>query len=282
MTPAKKYPQPPRRTSAWFVIAVRASALLCLVAAGFAARQASADSGRLLVEVANGALQTRGVYDGPAPGASPRSFVNVVRAQWRNNFPEPTAGLEPFANSLLPDFVVPANSPLQGHELTLTLLGAQKWVNPPELPPPGHIPLLQPLAAGETIHVETVNGDVASDALGSLLLSVAVPVRGIDDLLLRYATNRLPSDEIDVLTFQLSARPADPSKPDLIADSGPIFVILAPDGANAAERLYPAAVFLEASVAQPVPEPNSCLLAALSGAALLGLRSAANRPAPQM
>ena len=240
--------------------------LLCFVAASFAQRQASAHSGRrLLVEVANGVLQAQGVNTGPADGApSVRPYVNVIHDHWHNIYPDPATGLSPFANSLLPDIGVPPNGQLQGYDLTLTLLGAQKWVNPPEMPTPGVVPLLQPLGPGETIRIETVNSDVSTDAPGTLLLSVSVPARGIDDLLLNYTTNRLPSNEIDVLTFRLSAKPADPTKPDLIADSGPIFVLLSPDGANSMEKLHHASLFLEAYLAKPIPEPSSCMLAALS------------------
>lgn len=285
MTPRNRHRGRRREVASARLAVARAGALfLILDATGLVQREAAAQTGRrLLVEVANGVLQAQGVNAGAADGApSVRPYVNVIHDHWRNIYPDPTAGLEPYANSLLPDFVVPANSTVQGHELTLTLLGAQKWVDPPEVLPLGHIPLLQPLAAGETIRVETVNGDVSSDAPGSLLLSVSVPARGIDDLLLRYATNRLPSEEIDVLTFRLSARPADPSKSDLIADSGPIFVLLTPDGANSPERWRHAALFLEAHLAQPVPEPHSCLLAGLSLAALMRLRGVESSPGAKM
>lgn len=269
--------------------AARGCALLfCIASLVLIHGQASAHSGRrLLVEVANGALQAQGVNTGAADGApSVRPYVNVIHDHWHNIYPDQATGLEPFANTLLPDFGVPANALVRGHELTLTLLNAQKWVNPPEMPTPGVVPNLQPLAPGETIRVETVNGDVSSDALGTLLLSVSVPAAGIDDILLNYTTNRLPSNEIDVLTFRLSAKPADPSKPDLIADSGPIFVLLSPDGENSTKKLHHASLFLEAYLAKPVPEPNSFILASVSFAALARLsggvgrrmRSAVNSP----
>lgn len=248
--------------------------LLCFNAAGLDQREACAHSGRrLLVGVVNGALQAQGVNTGVADGApSVRPYANVIHDHWHNIYPDPATGLSPFANTLLPDIGVPANPQLRGYDLTLTLLGAQKWVNPPEMPMPGLVPVLQPLGPVETIYIETVNSDVSTDSLGTLLLSVSIPAAGIDDVLLNYTTYRLPANAIDVLTFRLSAKPADPSKPDLIADSAPIHVLLSPDGANSAMKMHHAALFLENYLANPVPEPSGFILAALSLGAVARFR----------
>jgi hypothetical protein len=248
--------------------------LLCFAAAAFDQPQACAHSGRrLLVEVADGVLQAQGVNTGAADGApSVRPYVNAIHDHWHNIYPDPATGLSPFANSLLPDVGVPPNGQLQGYDLTLTLLSAQKWANPPEMPSPGVVPVLQPLDPGETIRIETVNSDVSSDTLGTLLLSVSLPATGVDDILLNYTTNRLPANQIDVLTFRLSAKPADPSRPDLISDSGPIFMLLSPDGAHSIEKLHHASLFLETCLAHSVPEPSPFLLAALSFVAVIRRR----------
>jgi hypothetical protein len=240
-------------------------------AASLAPRRAAAvDGSRLLVEVAGGVLQARGVSS-PHPSLPPvvRPYLNVIHDHWRNIESDPAIGLPPFAFAQRPDISVPPTPALARYDLTLTLIAAQKWVDPPLLPLPGTTPMLQPLAPGETIWVETVNSDVSSDSLGTLLLSVSTPPTGIDAVLLNYRTNRLPANEIDLLTFRLSARPADPSQPDLVADSDLIYVILAPDSTNGMADLSQAAIFLERRLAGQVPEPGGLLLAVASFGATL-------------
>ena len=253
--------------------------VLWFAAEGLGPREARAHSGRrFLVGVANGALQAQGVNTGAADGSpAVRPYPNVIHDHWHNIYPDPVTGLSPFANSLLPDMGVPASAQLRGYDLTLTLLGAKKWVNPPEMPTPGLIPQLQPLAPGETIYIETVNSDVSTDSPGTLLLSVSVPAGGISDILLNYTTYRVPTNAIDVLTFRLSAKPADPSLPDLIADSAPIHVLLSPDGANSAMKMHHAALFLESYLAHPVPEPSAWALAVAALGGLHRVREARRR-----
>lgn len=235
---------------------------------------------RFLIEVVGGKLQAQGVNTGAPDGAPAiRPYVNSIHAHWSNVTPDPNSGLQPFATSFLPDFEVPIDASfvqLKFHELNLELLGASKWVAPPMMPPEGTVPHLQPLDPNEVIRIETVNTDISTDTLGELLLSVSIPQAGIDDIVLNYNIEGHPTDQIHVLQFQLSAKPADPSLPDLIEDSDPIYILLSPDGSSPMERLHHAALYLEEFLGNNptfIPEPGSFLLTLSAFLALSSTRS---------
>ena len=222
---------------------------------------------RFLIEVVQGKLQAQGVNTGEPDGAPDvRPYPNAIHAHWSNVTPDPSSGLDPFATSFLPDFEVPIDASfvhLKFHEITLELLGASKWVDPPMMPPEGTVPVLEPLDPNEVIRIETVNTDISTDTLGELLLSVSVPQAGIDDIVLNYNIDGHPTNQIHVLEFLLTATPADPSQPDLIEDSDPIYVLLSPDGIDSAERLHHASLYLEEFLgtnAGAVPEPGALVL----------------------
>ncbi|QEG36426.1 hypothetical protein [Bythopirellula goksoeyrii] len=233
-----------------------------------AADNALSHEGRIFsIEVVNGKLQVQGINTGEPDGApTTRPYVNSMHDHWKNStIPE----LGPIANSFLPDYEIQIGTAfviLKDHEVTLELLSASQWVNPPMMPLPGTIPHLRPLDPGEVIRIEA-GTTVTTDSLGTLLLSSSVPQTGIADILVNYSIDGHPTNEIHVLEFRLSASPTDLNQPSMIRDSDPIYVLLSPDGANPMEKLHYASLYLEQYLAT-VPEPNSITLVCLATALL--------------
>ena len=231
----------------------------CLVAFVAIAASADAHSGRrFLVEVVGGKLQAQGVNTGDDDGAPAiRPYVNAIHDHWRN---VDSLGL---ATATLPGFDVSPSTAtaLLGHRLDLELTGVTRWVAPPLAPPPGTVPLLEPLAASQLITVTGPSATVDSDGLGGFTLLEDVPFGGVDDLDLVYQINELPAGEIHVLEFVMSATPLAGGAGS-IAVSDPLHVLLSPDGSTPHERLHHASLYLEAYVAT-VPEPSAVALASI-------------------
>ena len=233
---------------------------------------------KFLVEVVNGKLQVQGVNTGVPDGApASRPYINAIHDHWQNITPPPGSGLEPRATSFLPDYEIQIGTAfvvLREHEVTLDLVRASQWVNPPPMPMLGTVPDLQPLDLGEVIQIEAAN-TITTDTLGTLLLSASVPPSGIEDILVNYSISGHPAAEIHVLEFRMSATPTNPNLPDRIADSNPIFVVLSPDGENPVEKLHHTSLFLAeylAAQSVKVPEPATLAMGASAFTLLAGVR----------
>ncbi|MFK7790535.1 MAG: hypothetical protein AB8C95_13710 [Phycisphaeraceae bacterium] len=174
-----------------------------------------------------------------------------------------------------PGFLVSASlSELQGHSLTLQVVGAQKWVvdrNTILMPDNPMLAsgidardiVLQALSANETIIINSVRepGDFADTAsLDDVLLAALVTdggLAGVDDIELTYDIGVQSTDTIYVIESVLKT-----SAPG-IADSESFYTILSPDGSDMRERLHFPALLLETSLGTPVPEPASIGILAL-------------------
>lgn len=225
------------------------AALFCAVLV--ASHVSNAHSGRrLVVEVVNGKLQTQGLNTGPSDGAPAiRPYLNSIHDHWGN---VDALGI---ATATLPGFDIPPSAALAGQDLELELRSVTKWVSPPPMPSPSVIPNLQPLDPGQLITVDGATDGVDSDGLGSITLFEDVPINGVTDLDLNYGINELPSGEIHVLRFILSATPNGGGAPSL-EPSDPIHILLSPDGVGPLERLHHASLFLEQYVTT-IPEPSA-------------------------
>ena len=214
------------------------------------------DGRRFEVKVIDGQILAHGYNSGPDDGApSPRPYFNAIHGHWENNAsPAVTA-----AAADLPGYDVFAPGLLAGHDLTLTLLGASKWVNPPPMPPTDTVPTFEPLEVEETIFLTFDGSTIDSNGRGSLVLSPNVPGAGLRDIDLSYDIASRPAGLLYVLELQLSS-----SHPGMI-DSETIYTILSPDGADPMERLHHASLFLESFLGAPVPEPASALLCGFAG-----------------
>ena len=223
---------------------------------------------RLLIEVVDGKLQTQGVNTGPDDGAPAiRPYPNAIHDHWRN---VESLGI---ATASLPGFDVSpaAATALQGSGLELRLDAVLRWRSPPMHPDPGHTPRLEPLAAGQVLTIDGPTETLNSENLGALTLLDEVPFGGVADLDLIYGINALPTVEIHVLRFGLTATPIGGRLPT-VAASDPIYVLLSPDGDGPVERLHHASLFLENYLAT-VPEPSTGSLAILAAITLGRVRS---------
>ncbi|MCA9235744.1 MAG: hypothetical protein KDA44_09745 [Planctomycetales bacterium] len=220
---------------------------------------------RFQVEVVAGKLQAQGVNTGDPDGfAFTRPYPNSIHDHWVNVPGDAGSGLAPFASSFLPDFEVPIGASfvhLKDYQLSLQLMGASRWLNPPTFPAAGVVPNLTPLAPGEVISIESPYGLITTETGGTVVLSDSVPEQGIADVVMNYQIAGHPSDVIHVLKFILAAQPADPLAPDLVADSDPIYVLFGPDGADKIAKLHYASLYLEEYLGTAVPEPAAGLLA---------------------
>ncbi|MBX7165724.1 MAG: PEP-CTERM sorting domain-containing protein [Pirellulales bacterium] len=178
-------------------------------------------------------------------GGNPRPYLNAIHGHWTG-----VGGIASVAD--LPSFDVfdPAPAELVGGSLTLELLGASKWVNPPA-DPMGVTPMLVPLGVGETISVQYGGTTITTSTLGALLLSANIPATGAEDLDLLYSINGIPSNVIYALEWRLAS-----SAPG-VADSESIYTVLAPMGHD----YHHAALHLEEFLGiEAVPEPSSVVL----------------------
>lgn len=192
-------------------------------------------------------------------GGSPRPYYNAIHDHWANN-PSTTINA---ASADLPGYDIFSSGALAGESVTLTLLGASKWVSPPMSPTPGTVPTLTPLTAGETIFIRYSGTTIDTDALGSLLLHHSVSGAGVADLDLSYDIAARPADVLYILEQQLAT-----GAPGVLS-SATTYTILSPDGDNPAQRLHHASLFLENHLGTPIPEPTTIGVMLIAGLVLL-------------
>jgi hypothetical protein len=231
-------------------------------------------SGRLFgIEVVDGQLAARGYNWGPADGVvgaegPRRPYYNAVHDHWVNS-----SGI---AMATFPTFdIYNPPGPLIGENVSITLTGARRWVDPPRataMLPPGTLPLWESLLPAEMITLGYGGSTVNTHDLGSFVLTPSVPggenvhwFHPEDEDGLSYAIDLEPSNVIYVLELQLSTSAAG------IAPSETIYSILSPQGADPAEKLHYASLFLERHLGTAIPEPSSLLLLSIGGC-LLGRR----------
>lgn len=205
---------------------------------------------RLEVMVINNQLFAQGYITAGEPddgGGNPRPYYNAIHGHW-----EDVATDVSIAD--LPGFDLFTPGPLAGFDLTLELLDATKWVNPPMMPTPGTNPMLVELEESETIQVES-DITVDTDTLGTLTLATGIGGGGAPDLDLLYVIGLNPTDTLYVLEWQLATTAPG------IAPSDSVYTILSPEG-----QFHHASLYLEKYLG--VPEPSSIVLSAL---ALVGL-----------
>ena len=215
------------------------------------------DGRRFEVQVVDNQIVAQGVNTGTNDGApDTRPYPNAIHDHWQNSLVGSDSAM-----ATLPGFDIPSSAtPLWSQPFYLTLNSVTKWVSPPMMPSVGTIPQLTPLPAGElvevTIDASTYSQTIDSDSLGTILLSPSVSIFGISDLDLLYEVNKQPAGEIYVLNTTLSSGNTG------VENSDPVYIILSPDGANHAERLHHAALFLEENITSAiiVPEPGCGIL----------------------
>ncbi|MFI4897052.1 MAG: GC-type dockerin domain-anchored protein [Phycisphaerales bacterium JB059] len=169
-----------------------------------------------------------------------RPYYNAMHDHWSFL----GAGLG--ATSDLPGFDLLDPGAMAGHALTIELVGASKWENPPHMPAPGTVPTLSPLEAGEEIFVSFGLETVSTDAPGSFELASGIGAGGVTDLDLVYDILIEPSEVIFVLEFELSTDAPG------VAPSSSVYVLLSPDGATPEEKLHHASLHLEGYLGTPV------------------------------
>lgn len=213
------------------------------VVLGFSALASGHDGRRFEVQVVDNRIVAQGVNTGNDDGAPAiRPYANAVHDHWQNSL----VGAES-ATSTLPGFDIPSSSnALWSQPLYLNLQGVSKWVSPPMMPPVGTVPQLTALGAGVlvevTINAETHSETTDSDTLGTILLTPSVSIFGTFDIDPLYKINKQPAGEIYVLSTTLSSGNTS------VEESDPIYIILSPDGANPAEKLHHASLYLEANI----------------------------------
>ena len=237
--------------------------LSALILTAFCSTDAFGHDGRRLdIQVINNQLFAQGFLSNPQPGSDDggglvRPYFNSIHDHFTN------IGGTGIAS--LPGFDITNTTPLQGSDVTLTLLGVSRWT-PPALIGDGSTqdfgtPVLQPLSTRETLSVGFPGSDQASidnNSLGSFTLASNIDASTADaDLDLNYVINLEPTSSIYALRWQLST-----TQPG-IADSGDVYTVLAPDGMGFAERLHFPTLALEEFLGTPttaVPEPSSLAL----------------------
>lgn len=227
--------------------------------AAIAATTRAHDGRRLEILVLDNQLFVQGYLSTGVPddgGGTVRPYYNSLHDHWHNV----TSSV---AIADLPGLDLFTPGPLVGHDLSLELLDAKKWVSPPVPPPPGTIPNLVPLAPGDTISIEHDSVTVDTDGLGTLTLASSIGAGGADDIDMIYSIEQNPSDVLYVLEWQLSTNAPG------IAPSGTIYTLFAPDGSTPTEKLHEAALYLESYLGTPVPEPSPIALAALAAVGLV-------------
>jgi len=223
--------------------------LLNAAALGAVASIASAHDGRRFdIQVIDGQIFAQGYITEGSPddgGGRVRPYRNAIHDHWINN---EVPGIDA-AMAWLPSFDLLEPGPLAGHDLTLTLTGASRWVDPPVGPdgmvPDDTLPALEPLDPDEEIFVGFDGESVSTGNPGSLTLGEDIPSGGLDELDVRYDITLEPTGVIYVVEFRLSTDAPG------IDDSETVYALLAPQGSTRIEGLHYQSLFLEAYLGIP-------------------------------
>ncbi len=197
-----------------------------------------------------------GVDDG---GGVTRSYRNAIHDHWSNIFGSATASLPGF------DVLVPGS--LEGHSLSVELLGVTKWVDPPLMDmggmmmvPEGTVPVLESLGS-ENLFVGFDSQMITASSLGTLTLDNSIAAAGAH-LDLIYGIDLEPESVLYSLEWVLST-----DAPGVL-DSDSIYTILAPDGSNMMEKMHMESLYLESYLGTPlgaaVPEPATMVLGSVA------------------
>ena len=218
---------------------------VCAAGMLVAITSASAHDGRRFrIEVVDDTLVAQGYISGANPsddgGGVVRPYINAIHGHWENN---PAPGVNA-ASADLPGCDLFSGGALTGYSVTLTLHGATKWMDPPMMPPAGTVPELVALESGEEIFVSYGGELVSSASPGAMVLLENVQSGGHLDLDLSFDIGMNPSAVLFALEFTLSTDAPG------VADSGPVSIILSPDGSTMMERLHHAALYLETRLGQ--------------------------------
>ena len=198
---------------------------------------------RFEVTIDGGRYVAQGSNTGADDGApSIRPYDNALHDHWRNV-------LTNVSTAILPGFDVTGDSRIVGLDLELTLLDVYKWESPPMMPNDETVPQFVPLSEGEDFNISFEgqridNTRLADGTFGSLTLVEQTPIAGASDLDPLYTISPTPVDVIHVFEFQIS------DQHNFTPASEPIFAVLSPDGANMAERLHHASLFVEEYLAE--------------------------------
>lgn len=201
-----------------------------------AASTAIAHEGRrFVIQVVDNQIVVQGhITTGVDDGAGvERPYFNSLHDNWQNN---PSF---PAASAWLPGFDLFTPGPLLGGNLSLTLIGGSKWVNPPASPKSGTIPDFQALSPSDEIFVGFDGEFVSTSAPGSLEIAAGTPSTGAADIDVTYDIALSPSNVIYVLEFRLSTNAPG------VLESELIHVMLAPDATSPSGALLEASLFLE-------------------------------------
>lgn len=217
---------------------------------------------RLEVDVLDGQLVARGFNSGSDDGGGAiRSYLNSIHDHW-----QPYGG--GFAANL-PGFTVfagpsgGAGDLLAGGSLILTLDEVSVWQGvPPHEPPGGWVPEFEPLGNSWAIAVHDEFGGVVTSMNPGMSLTLGESLPGFvdSDLDLFYQLSGDPAGNLFLLEWTLSAL----GTTETYADSDTIRMILSPPGADPAERLHHASLFVEEALGSPVPEPAALAFLALA------------------
>lgn len=225
------------------------------------------DGRRFEVQVIDNQLVAQGYISGQGAtddgGGLIRPYTNAIHGHFSNSQLQPS-----YATATLPGYnVLDDADPLTGFDLTMTIIGFQKWSSP-AMSGPVHLTSLDndeimAVNYGGVSVLSTTFGTIGPDAF-TLVNSFNGTDAGDLDLLYEFVGDN-PSGEIYVLQSILSTNAPG------IADSDTVYTLLSPDGDNMAERLHHASLYLESQLGVPVPEPNSLSLFGL-GVLLLSRR----------
>lgn len=209
---------------------------------------------RFRIEVIDNQLEARGYISDNTDdgGGSIRPYANAVHDHWISS-----TGL-----ATLPGFDILTPGPLETFDVSLSLLGVQKWA-PPVFAPctsmafadcanvPTTPAVLQPLT-GEDAFASVGDIIVRTDTIGAVALTTDIMSAGAADLDITYAIDSNPLNEIFVFEWRLSTNAPG------VADSESVFAIISPDGIGPIERHHHASLFLEEQLSgfRVVPEPS--------------------------
>ncbi|MEL7087993.1 MAG: hypothetical protein AAGL98_06060, partial [Planctomycetota bacterium] len=250
------------------------------------------DGRRFEIEVVDGQLAARGVNTitniGPDGAtvidpAGPRPYYNAIHGHWGTL--SSTGGTVVFTD--LPGFDAGRGTEdLETYDVLLTLTGVQKWTNVSDdfagatpMITPGTVPNFEPLAADEVITFGIGGQSIDTETLGTVTLIAGfdgLVTFGPDGLANATTSNGYDRDveyvyslgEADIAdTIYVLEQELTTDAPGVLG-SETVYTILSPNGRGPFERLHFAALYTEAFLGTPVPEPAGAALTLLLGGIL--------------